>query len=157
MSAGGGLTAGESGAGCVGGCGGGLGRLESGDMAEIYKERIIGLLKHADYQPVRLGQLAKALGVDSEAYPQFKEAFDQLRRAGHVVIGARNLVSLPSLSGQIVGTFRANAKGFGFITPREANSYGDLFVPPNATGDAMTGDVVVAKVKRQGKRAGSMR
>ena len=43
------------------GCIGELGRLESGDMAEVYKERIIGLLKHADYQPVRLGQLAKAM------------------------------------------------------------------------------------------------
>jgi len=126
-------------------------------MAEIFKERIIKLLKHSDYAPLKLGQLAKALGVSSEDYPQFKEAFDQLRQVGHVVIGARNLVSLPSLSGQIVGTFRANPKGFGFITPREPNSHGDLFIPPSATADAMTGDIVIAKVKREGKRGGQMR
>jgi len=126
-------------------------------MAEIFKERIIKLLKHTDYAPLKLGQLAKALGVSSEDYPQFKEAFDQLRQVGHVVIGARNLVSLPSLSGQIVGTFRANPKGFGFITPREPNSHGDLFIPPSATADAMTGDIVIAKVKREGKRGGQMR
>jgi ribonuclease R len=105
---------------------------------------------------VKLGQLAKALGVSSEAYPQFKEAFDQLRQVGHVVIGARNLVSLPSLSGQIVGTFRANPKGFGFVTPREPNSHGDLFIRPTATAAAMTGDIVIAKVKREGKRGGQM-
>ncbi|MFB0553927.1 MAG: ribonuclease R [Phycisphaerae bacterium] len=126
-------------------------------MAEIFKERIIKLLKHTDYAPLKLGQLAKALGVSSEAYPQFKEAFDQLRQAGHVVIGARNLVSLPCLAGQIVGTFRANPKGFGFVTPREPNSHGDLFIRPDATGDAMTGDIVIVKVKRQGKRGGQMR
>ena len=126
-------------------------------MAEIYKKRIIGLLKHDDYRPVRLGQLAKALGVSAEHYQDFKEAFDQLRGAGHVIIGARNLVTLPSLAGQIVGTFRANPKGFGFIVPREPNSHGDLFVPPKGTADAMTGDIVVAKVKRSGKRAGQMR
>lgn len=126
-------------------------------MAEIFKERIIKLLKHSDYAPLKLGQLAKALGVSSEDYPQFKEAFDQLRQVGHVVIGARNLVSLPSLSGQIVGTFRANPKGFGFITPREPNSHGDLFIPPSATADAMTGDIVIAKVKREGKLGGQMR
>ncbi len=125
-------------------------------MAEIFKERIIKLLKHSDYAPLKLGQLAKALGVNPEAYPQFKEAFDQLRQAGHVVIGARNLVSLPCLAGQIVGTFRANPKGFGFVTPREPNSHGDLFIPPSATGDAMTGDIVIVKVKRQGKRGGQM-
>jgi len=125
-------------------------------MAEIFKKRIIKLLKHSDYAPLKLGQLAKALGVSSEDYPQFKESFDQLRQVGHVVIGARNLVSLPSLAGQIIGTFRANPKGFGFVTPREPNSHGDLFIRPNATGDAMTGDIVIVKVKRQGKRGGQM-
>jgi len=126
-------------------------------MAEIFKKRIIKLLKHSDYAPVKLAQLAKALGVSSEDYPQFKEAFDQLRQVGHVVIGARNLISLPSLAGQIVGTFRANPKGFGFVTPREPNSHGDLFIRPSATADAMTGDIVIAKVKREGKRGGQMR
>ena len=126
-------------------------------MAEIFKDRIIKLLKHGDYEPLKLGQLAKALGVGSEDYPQFKAAFEQLRQAGHVVIGARNLVSLPSLAGQIVGTFRANPRGFGFITPLEPNSHGDLFIPPDATAEAMTGDIVIAKVKKKGKSGGQMR
>jgi ribonuclease R len=126
-------------------------------MPEVFKKQIIKLLKHTDYAPLKLAQLAKALGISSEDYPQFKDAFDQLRQAGHVVIGARNLVSLPSLAGQIVGTFRANPRGFGFITPLEPNSHGDLFIPPTAKADAMTGDIVVAKVKRKGKRGGEMR
>jgi ribonuclease R len=126
-------------------------------MAEIFKKQILKLLKHDDYSPVKLGQLAKALGVSTEDYPEFKSAFDQLRQAGHVVIGARNLVNLPSMAGQIVGTFRANPRGFGFITPLEPNSHGDLFIPPDATAEAMTGDIVIAKVKRQGKRGGQMR
>ncbi|MBN2136709.1 MAG: ribonuclease R [Sedimentisphaerales bacterium] len=126
-------------------------------MAEIFKKRIIGLLQHDDYQPVKLKQLAKSLGVDSEHYTEFKEAFDSLRTAGHVVIGAKNLVTLPALTGRLVGTFRANPKGFGFIIPREPNAQGDLFIPPNATADAMNGDIVLANVKRQGKRLGQMR
>jgi len=126
-------------------------------MPEVFKNQIIRLLKHTDYEPVKLGQLAKKLGVGSDDYPEFKEAFDQLRQAGHVIIGARNLVSLPALAGQIVGTFRANPRGFGFIVPLEPNSHGDLFIPPDATGEAMTGDIVMAKVKRKGKRGGEMR
>ncbi|UCG57172.1 MAG: ribonuclease R [Phycisphaerales bacterium] len=126
-------------------------------MPEIYKERIIKLLKHADYAPLKLAQLARALGVSSEDYPQFKVAFDRMRQAGHVVIGAGNLVTLPALAGRIVGTFRANPKGFGFVVPLEPTAHGDLFIPPDATADAMTGDIVVAKAKRKGKRAGQMR
>jgi ribonuclease R len=126
-------------------------------MPEIFKERIVKLLKRTDYTPVKLAQLARRLGVSSEDYPQFKFAFDQLRQAGRVVVGAGSLVTLPFLTGRIVGTFRANPKGFGFIIPLEPNSHGDLFVPPDATADAMNGDIVVARVKKKGKRSGQTR
>jgi len=126
-------------------------------MAEIFKRKIIKLLKHADYKPVKLAKLAKALGVSSEDYPRFKEAFEQLRRGGQVVIGERNLVGLPGLSGQVIGTFRANPKGFGFVIPLEPTAHGDLFIPPDETGGAMTGDIVAARVVKKGRRAGQMR
>lgn len=126
-------------------------------MSETFKERIIKLLKHPDYAPLKLTQLAKALGVSSEDYPQFKAAFEELRRAGRVVIGARDLVSLPPLAGRIIGTFRANPKGFGFVIPLEPTSHGDLFIPPSATAEVMSGDIVAAKVVKKGKRAGQMR
>ena len=126
-------------------------------MPEIFKRRIIKFLKHRDYTPLKPAPLAKALGVSSEDYPQFKLAFEELHRAGHVVIGAKNLVSLPPLSGRTIGTFRANPRGFGFVTPLKPNSHGDLFIPPSATAEAMTGDIVAAKVVQKGKRAGQMR
>jgi len=126
-------------------------------MPEIFKKRIVKLLRHTDYTPVKLAQLARRLGVSSEDYPQFKSAFEELRRAGRVVVGAGNIVTLPSMTSRIVGTFRANPKGFGFIIPLESNSHGDLFIPPDATADAMNGDMVVAQVKKKGKRAGQIR
>ena len=126
-------------------------------MPSVFRDRIINLLKHDDYSPVKVAHLAKALGVDSEAYPEFKAAFDELRRAGHVVIGSGNLVTLPAMAGQVVGTFRANPKGFGFVVPQETNTHGDLFIPPGGTADAMTGDTVLAKVTRKGKRGGETR
>jgi len=126
-------------------------------MLEVIKKRIIKLIKHDSYTPVKLPQLAKSLGVCEEDFPQFKEAFDQLQKAGHVVIGSRALVTLPAMPNRITGTFRANPKGFGFIIPLESNSYGDLFVAGKDAGEAMNGDVVSARVMRQGKRAGQVR
>ena len=125
-------------------------------MLEVFKRNIMKLLKRSDYQPLKLSQVAKTLGVSSEDYAEFKRAFEELRRTGHVVLGVRNLVSLPAMSGRVIGTFRANVRGFGFITPLEPNAHGDLFVPPNATGEAMTGDIVAARVRRKGKRGGQM-
>ncbi len=126
-------------------------------MPEIYKEKILKLLKHADYKPLKLTHLAKELGVGAEDYPQFKLAFELLQQAGHVVIGTGNLVSLPSVSGRFIGRFRANPKGFGFVIPLEPSAHGDLFIPPGQTSDAMNGDTVVAKVVRKGLRAGQVR
>ncbi len=86
-----------------------------------------------------------------------RSAFDELRRAGHVVVGAGNVITLPSIAGQVVGHFRRNPKGFGFVVPLEPNAHGDLFIPPDSTGDAMTGDVVMAKVNRKGRRGPDVR
>ncbi len=126
-------------------------------MAEVLKQRIIKLLKHTDYTPMKLAQLARTLGVSSQDYLQFKEAFKQLRLAGHVVVGERNLVSLPAMTGRIIGTFRANPKGFGFVIPLEPTAHGDLFIPPDETAGAMTGDIVAARVVRKGRRRRDMR
>jgi ribonuclease R len=126
-------------------------------MPEIFKKRIINHLKHADYTPLKLAHLARAIGVSSEDYPQFKLAFEQLRQAGRVVIGSRSVITLPPISNRTIGTFRANPKGFGFVVPLEPNAHGDLFIPPDAAAGAMTGDIVAAKVVKKGKRAGQMR
>ena len=123
-------------------------------MPEIFKEKILKYLRHSDYKPVKLAQLARKLGVGSEDYPQFKEAFDLLLQACHVVIGAGNLITLPSVAGRFIGRFRSNPKGFGFVIPLEPNAHGDLFIPPGQTSDAMNGDTVMAKVVKKGMRAG---
>jgi ribonuclease R len=126
-------------------------------MPEKFKQQILRFLGHRDYTPLKLGPLAKAMGVPDEDYEQFKLAFGELRRSGRVVIGSRNLVALPPLSGKLTGRFRANVKGFGFVTPLEPNAHGDLFIPPGSTAEAMTGDTVMARVVQRGKRNGQMR
>ncbi len=121
-------------------------------MPQVYKNRILKFLKREEYQPLKVAQLARALGVGEDAYSEFKVAFDELRRAGHIVIGSGSVITLPAMAAQVVGTFRANPKGFGFVCPLEPNAHGDLFIPPGAAADAMNGDTVLAKVNRKGKR-----
>lgn len=121
-------------------------------MPQIYKDRILKFLKRQEYRPLKLAQLARALGVSDDAYTEFKTAFDDLRRAGRVVMGSGNAITLPAMAGQVTGIFRSNPKGFGFVCPLEPNAHGDLFIPPDATADAMNGDTVLAKVNRKGKR-----
>jgi len=53
-------------------------------MAQVYKDRILKFLKRQEYQPLKLAQLAKALGVDEDAYAEFEVAFERSeeRRVG---------------------------------------------------------------------------
>ena len=126
-------------------------------MREVYKKKIIKLLKHADYKPVKVSELARALGIEGADYPEFKRAFDELHHANHVVLGDGSVVGLAGLAGRIIGTFRANARGFGFVTPLESAAHVDLFIPPGDTMEAMTGDVVAAKVVEKSTRGEQIR
>ena len=41
-------------------------------MREHYKSKILKLLRHVDYEPAKLSQLAEVLGVSTEDYAEFK-------------------------------------------------------------------------------------
>ncbi len=124
---------------------------------EVFEREILKHVTRRGYSPVKLSALAKSLGVDDADYPEFKTAFKELRRMGRVVVGPKNLITLPQMSGRVIGTFRGNPKGFGFVIPLEPNSHGDLFVGPRDTAGAMTGDTVSARVLKKGVRGGQMR
>jgi ribonuclease R len=123
-------------------------------MPDRYVDAIIKSLSARDYQPLKPRQLARQLGVAEEDYGTFRQAIKTLRDSGRVVLGAKDSLTLPDIGDRLTGIFRANPRGFGFIVPETPNAHGDLFVPEGSTGGAMTGDLVVATVRRRGKRDG---
>ncbi len=91
--------------------------------------------------------------IAQEEMGDFRDACKALTRTGRVVFGAANGLMLPEPAGKIVGVYRANPKGFGFIIPDTPNAHGDLYVPAGKSNGAITGDVVTARVlrKRRGR------
>jgi len=126
-------------------------------MIELYKKQILDLVTRAHYSPQKLTSLARQIGIGEQDYPEFKAAFKELQRKGKVVIDSQDMVVLPEMSGCVVGKFQANYRGFGFVVPLEPNSHGDLFIGPKDTADAMTSDIVMAKVLKRGFRGGQER
>jgi len=123
-------------------------------MPDRYINAIVKFLAARGYQPLKPRQLARQLGVADEDYGTFREAIKQLRDSGRVVLGAKDALTLPAIGDRVTGIFRANPRGFGFIVPETPNAHGDLFVPEESTGGALTGDLVVATVRHRGKRDG---
>ena len=123
-------------------------------MPERYVAAILKYMSDREYQPLKPKQLARWMGVDEDAFSTFRASVKRLRDAGQVVMGTGNALMLPEMPGRVTGFFRQNPKGFGFITPESPNSNGDLFIPPDAVGGAMDGDLVTAEARKQGKRDG---
>lgn len=126
-------------------------------VTEAFKKQILRFLNRRNYSPQKLSALARSIGVPDHHYHKFKAAFKELQKKGHVSIAAKNLITLPPVPPRVIGTFRANPKGFGFVVPDQPNIAGDLFIPPGNTAGALTGDTVAVKTFKKGVRSGQMR
>jgi ribonuclease R len=116
-----------------------------------FTKRLLSHVGHKSYEPSDLPRLMGDLRIAPEDRTDFAKAVAELAEAGQVVWGDGDVVLLPPMGNEIIGRFRKNQRGFGFVIPREANQHGDLFIPAFATGDAMDGDLVRAVVKRSNR------
>jgi ribonuclease R len=124
-------------------------------MVLRYKRRLLDHMQHRSFTPRKLDELARDLGIEDEA--EFGEVVSELADQGLLSIDDRGVVSLPSvgeMGGEVVGSFRRNPKGFGFVRTDDPMHEGDLFVPAELTGDALSGDRVRVRVKRERARGG---
>lgn len=118
-------------------------------MALRYKKMVLSHVGHKAYTPAQAHILAKDLGVPEEEFEDFQRAIESLAEEGQVVFGDDKLVTLPPMGREVIGRFKKNPKGFGFVIPEDKNQHGDLFIPPEASMDAVTGDTVRAKTFRR--------
>ncbi len=112
-------------------------------LAETIKE----YLEKEDlaYKPYELFSLVAE--DDASQYDAFYKALDILEKSGDIVYTKKGKIMSVKYSGFVKGTFRASAKGFGFVTPMNmvAKEH-DIFIPRDHTLDAIEGDTVLASV-----------
>ncbi|MCC6239251.1 MAG: ribonuclease R [Phycisphaerales bacterium] len=53
---------------------------------------------------------------------------------------------------QIVGTYRQNKRGFGFVTPTDPPNHEDLYIGQDQNGTAISGDIVKAMITSRHRR-----
>ena len=133
--------------------------MSEAQMSEPLHSQIIDHLKSADYRPQGPRRLADDLEIPDtdEHYHAFRDALKELMRAGRVVLGAQGSIMLPaskSTDGEILGTYRHNKRGFGFLVPSDPSGHEDLYIPEGQNGGAMTGDVVRGTITNRSQRDG---
>lgn len=112
---------------------------------ETLKEKIIFFIESERKKSFSMEEIAQGLGLQkSEDFKLLVQTIAQMEREQSVVLTKKGKVKLPLKPVLIEGTFRANERGFGFVTidPEED----DIYIPKEATGYAMDGDTVAIDI-----------
>jgi ribonuclease R len=144
-------------------------------MAENLQSRILNHLKNSAYRPVKARALARELNLHrEEEYPAFKSALSELEDQGKVVVGRGRNIELPPAPkpvkvntganvrpalthGMVVGAYRHNRRGFGFVIPTDPPGHEDLFIPEGQNAGALSDDIVRAQITGSDRREGRLR
>lgn len=117
-------------------------------LMEERKNMLLDLMKDPTYVPMKLKELAMLLGVPKEQRKDLEEVLNELVASGKVGISKKGKYARSEVFAQ-TGIFSAHHRGFGFVTIEGRD--GDLFVPPDDTGDAMDGDTVQVIIDENGR------
>ena len=117
-------------------------------LMEERKQMLLTLMKDPTYVPMKLKELAMLLGVPKEQRKDLEEVLNELVASGEVGISKKGKYARSEVFAQ-TGIFSAHHRGFGFVTIEGRD--GDLFVPPDDTGDAMDGDTVQVIIDENGR------
>ncbi len=121
-------------------------------MALRYARRVLEHLKHDDYTPRRVADVAGDLRIPDDELQDFEDAIRALASQKLLDVSPQGVVQLPSLAsrgGVVEGVFRKNPRGFGFVEPQPAVREGSIFVPPDGCKDAVSGDLVRVELERE--------
>jgi ribonuclease R len=120
-----------------------------------FADRVARLVAEPVYKPITLKAMARQFEVSADEYTTFRAAVKGLVKSGKLDLAKDKTLRQPQRSGLVVGLFRRNAKGFGFVRPHTSTTKSEhIYIPPEATRDASSGDEVAVKITRRSRRDG---
>ncbi|MBQ6703130.1 MAG: ribonuclease R [Clostridia bacterium] len=119
------------------------------ELKEIIKEYLNE--EDLSYKPYEL--YTAICGDATDQYDAFYKALGALEKEGEIVYTKKGKIMAIRFSGVVRGTFRASAKGFGFVTPDGQDvKKCDIFIPRDNTFDAIEGDTVLVSLSKPKNR-----
>lgn len=114
-------------------------------MKETIKTKVLLFMEQSRKKSFSMEELAENLALQkSEDFKALVQTIAMMEREKLVIFNKKGKIKLPEQDIVVEGTFRANIRGFGFVTidPEED----DVFIPKEATGYAMDGDIVAIDI-----------
>ncbi|SCZ03766.1 ribonuclease R [Alkaliphilus peptidifermentans] len=109
------------------------------------KEQIVEFMRELAYNPMLEEELADNFKLSKKERKSFASLLDEMEAEGLIIKTRKKRFGVPERMGLVVGRLQANAKGFGFIIPDQADIK-DVFIPANSMNGAMHNDRVIARI-----------
>ncbi len=115
------------------------------------KQKVYDLICDRNYVPMKIKEIAILMQVAKEDRPELEQILKELQEEGKIELTRRGKYKKLEKV-RLTGRFDATARGFGFVEMEGQDE--DIFIPEDATGGAMHGDVVEIEVlsQKSGKR-----
>ena len=123
-------------------------------MTMRFTNRLLDHLMHDGYRPTTIRNIVKDLRISHDDRAAFDETISSAEENGLIELGRDDCVRLPALPEEIVGSYRSNKRGFGFVKPNQRFREGDVYIGSGAGGDAVSGDTVRVVISQSGRWSG---
>lgn len=120
-----------------------------------FAERVLAFVSSAEYTPKTLKAIARRFKIDTDDYADFRSSVKRLVKEGKLDLAKDKTLTRPQQTAGIIGIFRRSGRGFGFVRPvNSAGKADQIYIAPESSGDASSGDEVVVKIIKRPKRPG---
>ena len=108
------------------------------------KELVWSFIKDREYFPMKFKEIAKAMEVPEDEVEILGLILDELTFEHKIIKDFDGRYFDSETNGYIFGTFSYSGRGYGFL--RSDDGKGDVFIPPDKTLSALSGDKVFVKL-----------
>ncbi len=116
-------------------------------LFEERKQKIYRFMQDVLYVPMRQKEIAAVLQIPREEREELRKILEALTEEGKITVSKRGKYSL-NKEIRLTGIFRANLKGFGFVTVEGEDE--DIYIREDQTNGAMDKDTVEIILTRAG-------
>ncbi len=111
---------------------------------EEKEKYILEFMNSKEYVSMNIKEIMHILGVPNDERNELEQILNKLEEEGKIIKTNKNKYITTTSQGYVSGVFRANEKGFGFITVSDDEP--DLYVSKEDSLNALNGDNVLAKI-----------
>lgn len=111
---------------------------------ELSSKKIFSAIKKQSSHPMKMKELAKALNIPKNLFPEFRTIVKSLIVSGDLVKLKRGRIAIPDEMNIIIGEISLTRKGVGFVSVDSEKQ--DILIPSLSVGTAFDGDKVMVRL-----------